>query len=47
MIDSIINVELFADLLALGSAGILGGMVLPLIFRLVGYVVDVVKLIVL
>lgn len=47
MIDSVINIQLFADLLALGSAGILGGMVLPLIFRLVGYIVDVVKMVVL
>lgn len=47
MIDALVNVDLFTELLALGGAGFLGGVVLPLFFRIVGYVIDMVKLILL
>lgn len=35
-----VNIDLFADLLVLGGAGFIGGVALPFAFRIVGYIID-------
>lgn len=44
MLDSI-DVQLVTDLLAVGAVGFIGGVLFPMAFRLIGYVVDSVKLV--
>lgn len=43
---SFIDLVYFSDLLEVGTLGFLGGVLLPWVFRLTGYVVDVVTMIV-
>lgn len=40
-----LNVQYYTDLLALGGAGFVGGVLLPFAFRIVGYIVDTVLIV--
>lgn len=41
-----IDMQTFNDLLAVGSVGLIIGVALPWVFRLIGFVVDAVRLVV-
>lgn len=43
---AMVDAQVFADLLSVGALGFVGGVLLPWPFRLVGYVVDVVKVLI-
>ena len=45
MIDYI-DIALFSDLLVVGTAGLIGGVMLPFAFRLIAYLVEIVRVIV-
>lgn len=45
-IEDFVNTGIIADLLGLGSLGFVGGVALPFAFRLVGFVVDAVRVVV-
>lgn len=40
MITDFVNIQMFGDFLTLGSVGLVVGVLFPLIFRLIGYVID-------
>lgn len=41
----LVDLQGFTDLLTLGGVGFVGGVILPFAFRIVGYVVDVVRVV--
>lgn len=44
-VNGIVNITLFSDLLAVGTVSLVIGAALPFVFRLVGFVVDAVRLV--
>lgn len=46
MIDGLIDAELLSDFLAIGCISFVAGSLLPLAFRLVGWVVDIVRVVI-
>lgn len=45
--EAIIDMNVLTEALAVGTASVIGGALLPLLFRMIGYVVDLVRVVLL
>lgn len=45
MLAEVLNIEILQDLLAVGTVGFVLGVLMPFGFRLIGYVVDTVRVV--